>query len=37
MTIPADTHEVTVYAGFTGSGVDTWLQLDDFTVEPADG
>lgn len=37
VTIPADTHEVTVYAGFTGSGVDTWLQLDDFTVEPADG
>ncbi|WP_158292989.1 MULTISPECIES: hypothetical protein [Kribbella] len=32
VTIPAGVHEVTVYAGFTAPGVDTFIQVDDFTV-----
>ena len=31
--VPDDVHQVTTYAGFEGPGTDTWLQLDDFTVE----
>lgn len=31
--VPSDTHELTVYGGFVGAGVDTWLQLDDIAVE----
>lgn len=32
VTIPAGVDEVTVFAGFTAPGVDTWIQLDDFAV-----
>jgi hypothetical protein len=32
VTVPAGVHELTVYAGFTGPNVDTWIQVDDFTV-----
>jgi hypothetical protein len=32
VTIPAGVNEVTLYAGFTAPGTDTWIQLDDFTV-----
>ncbi|MFF1821082.1 DUF4185 domain-containing protein [Kribbella sp. NPDC058245] len=30
--VPAGVHELTVYAGFTGPNVDTWIQVDDFSV-----
>jgi hypothetical protein len=33
VTIPAGVHEVTVYAGFNAPGTDTWIQLDDFTID----
>ncbi|MEV8375495.1 DUF4185 domain-containing protein [Kribbella sp. NPDC056861] len=33
VTVPAGVHEVTVYAGFTAPGVDTFIQVDDFTVD----
>ena len=32
VTIPPGVNEVTLYAGFTAPGTDTWIQLDDFTV-----
>ncbi|TCM47963.1 DUF4185 domain-containing protein [Kribbella sp. VKM Ac-2568] len=32
VTIPAGVHEVTVYAAFTAPGLDTFIQVDDFTV-----
>ncbi|MFG1620344.1 DUF4185 domain-containing protein [Kribbella sp. NPDC049227] len=31
--VPAGVHELTVYSGFTGPNLDTWIQVDDFTVE----
>jgi len=31
--VPEGVHEVTVFAGFDAPGTDTWLQLDDFTIE----
>ncbi|WP_432940634.1 DUF4185 domain-containing protein [Kribbella sp. CA-253562] len=33
VTIPAGVYEVTAYAGFDGPGTDTWIQVDDFTVD----
>lgn len=33
VTVPEGVHEVTVYVGFDGPGTDTWLQVDDVTVE----
>jgi hypothetical protein len=32
MTAPAGVNEVTLYAGFTAPGTDTWIQVDDFAV-----
>jgi hypothetical protein len=32
VTVPANVHELTVYAGFNVPNVDTWIQVDDFTV-----
>jgi hypothetical protein len=32
VTVPANVHELTVYAGFNAPNLDTWIQLDDFTV-----
>lgn len=32
VTVPAGVNTVTVYAGFEAPGVDTWIQLDDFTI-----
>ncbi|WP_433161272.1 DUF4185 domain-containing protein [Kribbella sp. CA-247076] len=32
VTVPAGVHELTVYAGFNAPNVDTWIQVDDFTV-----
>jgi hypothetical protein len=31
--VPADVHELTVYAGFNAPNKDTWIQVDDFTVD----
>ena len=33
ITVPDGTHAVTVYAGFVAPGTDTWIQLDDVTVD----
>ncbi|RZT19884.1 hypothetical protein EV649_3024 [Kribbella sp. VKM Ac-2569] len=30
--VPSNVHELTVYAGFNAPNKDTWIQLDDFTV-----
>ncbi|MGW6200510.1 DUF4185 domain-containing protein [Kribbella sp. NPDC055110] len=30
--VPPDVHELTVYAGFNAPNLDTWIQVDDFTV-----
>jgi hypothetical protein len=35
--VPAGVHAVTVYAGFTAPGSDTWLQIDDISVQPSVG
>ena len=32
VTVPAGANEVTLYAGFTAPGTDTWIQVDDFAV-----
>lgn len=33
VTVPPNIHELTVYAGFNAPNTDTWIQVDDFTVE----
>jgi hypothetical protein len=30
--VPDGVHELTVYAGFNAPNLDTWIQVDDFTV-----
>lgn len=32
VTVPPGVHELTAYAGFNAPNVDTWIQVDDFTV-----
>ncbi len=32
MKVPDSVRELTVYAGFNAPNLDTWIQVDDFTV-----
>jgi hypothetical protein len=32
VTVPSGVQAITLYAGFTAPGADTFIQVDDFTV-----